>query len=631
MRTYSYRNMRNFRVGITVDGIRVGDEREIPLSLLVADDVQELNEKIETARNESRLHTRQNDIYWVFEITPEIDSLVRNLYASRQMINRYSTLRSQGKITPEESNSLAGEQSEAARIQSRLREKLGDALASGQGLFHGISRDASSLGKQPAEIFKKLWDLHVPDLYPKLEMGARQLKGDEAEEVLKAANLNALPQVFYELKLIKQEGPKFVPDPSAEIAKEVLDCLKREHSYGNKVTGKSLDEHFQGIGYGWERDMLRLVLAVLLRAGAIEVTYQGRRFRNHVDPQCRVPLTNNAAFRTAGFAPRESIDLKTLIAAVRNFEQLTGDEVDVEEGPIASALKKWATDEMSLLLPVVSEARANQLPVKGMLDEFRSTLAGIQTAASDDCVRIAAGEGKSLREARDRVRGIREAVSDTNLALLKAARIATTELWSVLSDREEGGHISGLVEELCSLITSAGFSEHLRRIDTLTKDIRAVYRELYLGCHQQRFETYAKSIDITKGSAEWPAVQESMGNTLLQPLTSRACVSTKASNGASSIPDLLPNPAIHCIKCGATVSQMESDLAAAAGLQRQVQERLVELTAPTQQIARVRVADFFGGVFDSVEAVDAAVESGSEQLRAELYKRVAEGARIILE
>jgi len=56
-------------------------------------------------------------------------------------------------------------------------------------------------------------------------------------------------------------------NPAAEICKEVLDHIRREHSYGNKVTGKSLEAHFQGIGYGWERDILRLVLAVLLRGG----------------------------------------------------------------------------------------------------------------------------------------------------------------------------------------------------------------------------------------------------------------------------------------------------------------------------------------------------------------------------
>jgi hypothetical protein len=35
---------------------------------------------------------------------------------------------------------------------------------------------------------------------------------------------------------------------------------------------------FGGTPYGWERDMLRMILATLFRAGEIEVTYQGNRF-----------------------------------------------------------------------------------------------------------------------------------------------------------------------------------------------------------------------------------------------------------------------------------------------------------------------------------------------------------------
>ena len=160
-------------------------------------------------------------------------------------------------------------------------------------------------------MFRGLFDFAVPDLYPKLGMAPSKLSGTrEAEEVLKAANLGGLPPVFYDgeggLSLVVQEGARYVPNPHAEIAKEVLDHLKSEHSYGNKVTGKDLEARFSGMPYGWDKDVLKLVLAVLLRAGSIEVTHQGRRFRDHTDPQCRTPLTNNVAFRNASFAPRET-------------------------------------------------------------------------------------------------------------------------------------------------------------------------------------------------------------------------------------------------------------------------------------------------------------------------------------
>jgi len=95
------------------------------------------------------------------------------------------------------------------------------------------------------------------------------------------------------------EGGKTIIHTQAEIALEVMGYLQQEHSYGNKVTGRILEDHFGGLGYGWSREVLWIVLAALLRAGVIEVTYQGRRFRNHLDPQVRSVFASTNTFRSA--------------------------------------------------------------------------------------------------------------------------------------------------------------------------------------------------------------------------------------------------------------------------------------------------------------------------------------------
>src|SRR5215207_8731282 len=96
-------------------------------------------------------------------------------------------------------------------------------------------------------------------------------------------------------------------------------------------------------------DILKLFMAVLLRAGSIEITHQGRRLRNYRDPQSRTPLTNNVQFRNSSFAPRETLGRKTLTTAVTQYEQLTGETVDVEVGAISTAFIELAEEEMALL------------------------------------------------------------------------------------------------------------------------------------------------------------------------------------------------------------------------------------------------------------------------------------------
>jgi len=237
-------------VGINVDGITVGDG-EIPLSLYIADDSGSLPAKVDEIRTESRQPKNANEVYWVFALTPEVDDNEASLFASRQIIAKYEQARAQNRISNEEAASLSNEKQEVSRIQSRLRDKMIEALEKGAGLFRGVSREASSLGKNVGEVFKALFDVAFPDLYPKLELGSRPVTGKEVDEILKAANLSGLSPIFYDgekgLSLVVKEGAQYAINSGAEVAKEILDYINREHAYGNKVTGKILEERFSGI------------------------------------------------------------------------------------------------------------------------------------------------------------------------------------------------------------------------------------------------------------------------------------------------------------------------------------------------------------------------------------------------
>jgi len=264
LRTYRHKDFRTFRIGISVDGTTVGNEGDIRLSLSKAEDDSDLSVRINEVRDESRQKTHENDIYWVFSLTPEIDELVAQLFASRKMVEKYDQLRMQrGGIAQDAIACLQDEKNAVMNYEARLRDKIIEALERGTAMFRGVARDASSLGKNLGEIIKKLLDQVVPDLFPKL------------------------PQVFYTgdrgLGLVTKEGAKYVPNPNADVAKEVRDYLVSQHEYGNREAclGKALENRFNGTPYGWERDVLRLVLAVLFRAGVIEVSFGGQKFDSY--------------------------------------------------------------------------------------------------------------------------------------------------------------------------------------------------------------------------------------------------------------------------------------------------------------------------------------------------------------
>jgi hypothetical protein len=240
--------------------------------------------------------------------------------------------------------------------------------------------------------------------------------------------------------------------------------------------GKALENRFGGTPYGWERDMLRLILATLFRAGEIEVAYQGNRFHNYQDPASRTPFTSNPAFRSSLFSPRHSVGLKTLTQAVQQLEDLTGEEVDVEEGAIATAFKKVAAEELEKLYPLKATAEAQHLPILGLLSEFQHTLIGIQASASDDCVRTLTENGSQFAETRDKVRKMRESLDSKTIALLTKSRMATEQIWQRLAPHCHSPEIAASVEELTKLLASEQFIDSLDHIAKHTTAVLDAYK-----------------------------------------------------------------------------------------------------------------------------------------------------------
>ncbi|WP_295431648.1 BREX system P-loop protein BrxC [uncultured Thiodictyon sp.] len=635
-KTFRYQN-RSFRIGISIDSAGLGDEGELMLTLCVIEDVDELTARIEEIRTESQQQSHAADLYWLFCLTPEIDQLVAQLHASRKMVDQYNQLSAQQKISPDEATCLQDEKNAKNGYEARLRDKMSEAMERGTGMFRGVQKDASALGKGLSEILKKLFGQFVPDLYPKLQMGSRPLKGDEAEQILKAADLKALPNVFYigdhGLGLVVKDGQKSIVNANADVAKEVLDYLKSEYGYGNKDSrmGKALEKRFGGTPYGWERDMLRLILAALFRAGEIEVTHQGNRFHNYQDPASRTPFTNNPAFRSSLFSPRRSVGLKTLTQAVQQLEELIGEEVDVEEGAIATAFKKVVAEELEKLYPLKATAEAHELPVLPMLCEYQQTLTGIQSSASDDCVRILTEDGVDFGETRDRVRKLRDSLDPDAIAALRQARFATEQVWQRLVSHAPSPDLGATVEELKSLLDSEDFFDSWADIEAKTSCIVTAYRQVYLELFDRRRSVYLAAIEEIKARPEWTPLaatptdsdaerskKQIMANTMLAALLARVGSDedrVNVNNGASL--------------GKASLMEMESDLVAVTGLQASVLLKLQELSLSVEPrpVRRLKIVEFFNQPIRTQEELDATIE----KLRDSLQKCIDEETVIILE
>ncbi|NIA10071.1 MAG: BREX system P-loop protein BrxC, partial [Nitrospiraceae bacterium] len=567
VRTY-VRGSKTFKVGLVVDEVKIKAEGDVPIQAIVAEDADDFKAKSKKARAESREPTKKNDIYLIFTLSGEIHKRIEELHRSDEMIGKYGRVAAQGKIDPERSSSLEDEKRRQDSIHRELKAKFGQVISDGAIYFRGVKSDNSGLGKDLPEILRSFLDRNIMDLYPKLEMGAVKLKGDEPEKILTAVNLNGLPQVFYDrvgdLGLVIKQDERYVLTSSAPIAKELLDYITNKHSYGGKVTGKDIENHFGGFGYGWERDVLRVVLAALFRGGVIEVTYQGRRYTSYSDSESRQPFVKNIAFKAASFAPSKPIDLKILTDAARNYEEITGSDVNVEKEAIAHAFKKLVKDEKEKLTPIRATIRAENLPGIDFVGEYAKYLEGVLGSDPEDCVTTMASDGFSFKEDMGKLKKIGEVITGSSLEILRTARIALKQKYPVLATRRaEDTELKECGNDLGDFLNAETFYERISEIARIEKEISRRYGEEYLTLHQERAEIYQQVIDEIKGHVDWMNITKERQNVILSPIVSHVCV--EAEGGKEY--DIPFDPTgVSCSRCHASIGQMESDITAAQAL-----------------------------------------------------------------
>jgi len=607
VRNYRY-SSKTFKLGLKVDDVGIGAEGDIPIKVIVAEDSVDFEEKKKQSREESRDPKKDNDIFLVFG---------------------YDRIASQGKIKPEESTCLVDEKRKKDSIQRDLRAKFKQVISTGVIYFQGVENDNSGLGTNLPDILKTFLDRKIKSLYPKLEMGNVKLKGGEAEKILNAVNLNGLPPVFYEgregLGLVAKEDGKYVLKSSASIGEEIINYIGGKHAYGEKVTGKDIENNFGGIGYGWDLDLLKVVIASLFRGGIIEITYQGKRFTSYMDPEARKPFAANPAFRASSFAPSKPIDIKVLADAARNYEAITGEEVDVEKEAIVQAFKKLVAEENENLTKIHATVSAYSLPVKDFIDTYMETLDGIKKADPEDCIKRLAEEGISFKADRDKAKRIADAINDSTLQTLRKARITLVQKCPVLKERGvENGELEELEKNLKGFLEAESFYERLTDISSTMKLISDRYEKLYIDLHKERTSTYQQVIEEIKSHVDWSTITEEQQGIILVSILKKLCADETGTVGGG-VP--LDKDGVLCSKCCASIGQIESDIEAAPSLKTKALEKILEATQPEEKFEKIRISTFFG---TSVSSIDE-LEKGIQNLKEHIEKLLAEGKKVILE
>ena len=244
---------------------------------------------------------------------------------------------------------------------------------------------------------------------------------------------------------------------------EVLSRIEERANYGDTASGRFLVDEFAKEPFGWDFEVVRLLVLSLLRAGKIEATSKGQTIDSATGVEARDTFSNNNLFRQASFRPKKGIEFEELVKASEAFRDTFGSEVrELNAGAIVAELRKEVARHEDTVVSAHGQLIAHRLPGGGVLEGAIGQMKAILRGSEDNAIATFNASHRSIKDAIKRAVELEQALSEPRLRDLERARQALGTAWPFL--RQE-----------------ADISEDLRAKATALDDLLAretFYREL---------------------------------------------------------------------------------------------------------------------------------------------------------
>ncbi len=626
LRSLDYRGLRSFSLQVTFQDYTVTRSGDLALRLFLVDDAEDLKKRVEVSRRDTRASTHRHEVHWIFSRTKALDNALQELARAAHMVNKYDQIVAQQRVSEEQIANLENEKRARQRWANEVERLLQDALLRGVGVFQGQTKDAAAFHARTwKEVVRGLLQWVVPALYDRLEEGSVALPSKAASAVLTAEDLSRLPPVFYEgegaLGLVVEGPDGYTINSEAPTAAAILAYMRQEEDYGSSVTGKKLEEHFNGPPFGWRLILVQAVLALLLRAGHVEVIVQGRRLRRPDDPQVRRVFAGTRDFRAATFRLHQPMDIRDLVRAAKTLRELLGEEVRPEEAAIHEVARRWADATRSEVRVARTRARDAGLDaLLAPLDVFLQYLNTLVASESEGVVDLLAKEGQDLRAALQAYERLRPLLTDQALAQVHRARRVFDQFWPEIAEQVTDPGMAERVARAREALVAPDLSERLNEVIAAADEVAAAYQRLYADLHLRRGDAYQRALEQVQAWPEWDQVAVDERDQAIRPLRQRACADLDYDDQTGL-----------CRRCRARISAMRSDLRAVEGYLEDVRRDLRERIPPDVEappLVRLRLRDLAPvAVLRTPEEVEAFVAA----LRRTLMEHIARGEEVELE
>ena len=592
---------KTFKAGLAIHGREVVDG-DMMFHVHLADDGKEFQGLAAELRTRSQ--QERKNVFWAVSLNDAIDRETVELFRSKEMLAR----KEREAKTPDETALIGEEKVRLRRHQDELRRLLKAACLSGSVYFRGNDRSpgdrAVDVGKSAAEILAHV----LPEVFDRFKEAAARSndvkKGVDA--LFTAENLQGLPSVFGSLGLLRDEKGKTVFRVESAPLAEVLSRIEERANYGDTASGRFLADEFAKEPFGWDFEVVRLLVLSLLRAGKIEATSKGQTIDSATGVEARDTFSNNNLFRQASFRPKKGVEFEELVKASEAFRDTFGSEVrELNTGAIVAELRKEVARHEDTVVSAQGQLTAHRLPGGGVLEGAIGQMKAILRGSEDNAIATFNASHRSIKDAIKRAVELEQALSEPRLRDLERARQALGTRGPSSARRRTSP--TTFAQRRRPSTTSSRARRSIgscRRSSNTREAIEAEYERRYDEALEARVGAYTKAFDQLVKTPGWTDIDEEQQRKLAAPL----------ERGKAKDTERLPIPQLRSER-DACDSRLR---AAVAELRR---------TIDGERIATVSLGSYFGGGVETEEQLEAALEG----IREECARLIGAGKKVVVQ
>jgi hypothetical protein len=405
---------------------------------------------------------------------------------------------------------------------------------------------------------------------------------------------------------MRDEKGKTVFRTESGTLKEVLDRIEERANYGDTASGRYLTDEFAREPFGWDFEVVRLLVLSLLRAGKIEATSKGQTLDTVTGVEARDTFSNNNLFRQASFRPKKGIEFEELVKASEAFRDTFGSEVkELNAGAIVAELRKQVAHHEDTVSSALATLTAHRLPGGAVLESAIGHMKAILRGSEDNAIATFNTSHRAIKDAIKRAVELEQVLNEPRLHDLERARKAQVSLWSFLSQEADiSDDLRTRATELEDLLQRETFFKELPTIEQHTKALETEYQTRFDDALDARVAAYTKAFDKLVKTPGWTEIDEDQQRRLAEPFER----GKKRDEGRVPIPQLRADRDA----CGGRLSSAIGEL-----------RRIID----GERVVAVSVGSYFAGGIETEEQLDAALDG----VREECARLIGAGKKVIVQ